>query len=73
MIERHPLTDPAEIEAALEKCLHRGYTTAKRFALITGWKYDTAKDYLDGLCKGDNPRLRRYKEGTTYHYVTVSK
>lgn len=73
VIERHPLTDPAEIEAALEKCLHRGYTTAKRFALITGWKYDTAKDYLDGLCKGDNPRLRRYKEGTTYHYVTVSK
>jgi hypothetical protein len=28
-----------------------------------------AKNYLDSLCQGDNPRLRCYQEGRTWHYV----
>ena len=71
--ERHPVNDPKELEKILEKCLRIGYTTVERFQWATDLKYLTAKRYLDGLCKGDNPRLRKYKEGTTNHYIWKEK
>jgi len=73
VIERHPLSDPAELEEALQKSLISGFTTAKRFTYFSGLKYNTSKRYLDGLCKGENPRLRRFKEGSSYHYVPIKK
>ena len=73
VVKRNPLTDPAELEAALKTCLRRGYTTTARFAATAGLKYQTAKRFLDSLCRGENPRLRRFKEGTAYHYELVSK
>ena len=71
--ERHPVTDPEELEKVLEKCLRKGYTTVERFRWAADLKYDTAKRYLNSLCKGDNPMLRKYKEGRTNHYVLVKK
>ena len=73
VVERHPLTNPEDIELALQSCLSRGYTTAKRFSYKAGFKYDKAKDFLDNLCEGEHPRLQRFKEGTTYHYVKVNE
>ena len=71
--ERHPVTDPEELEKILEKCLRIGYTTVERFQWATDLKYDKAKSFLDNLCKCENPRLRRFKEGTTYHYIANKK
>ena len=73
VVKRNPLTDPAELEAALKTCLRRGYTTTTRFAATADLKYTKAKEYLDSLCKGEKPRLRRFKEGTAYHYEALSK
>ena len=47
----------------------RGYTTVKDFMDYSGLKRTTARRYLDGLCEGDNPAMRSYKEGQTRHYV----
>ena len=71
--ERHPVNDPKELEKILEKCLRIGYTTVERFQWATDLKYDKAKSFLDNLCKCENPRLRRFKEGTTYHYIANKK
>ena len=73
VVERHPLTKPEELEEALQSCLSRGYTTAKRFSYKAGLRYMSAKRFLDALCKGESPRLQRFKEGTTYHYVPLVK
>ena len=73
VVERHLVTDAEELEEALQKSMHKGYTTVKRFSNYSGMKYRSAKRYLDGLCKSENPRIRRYKEGTTMHYAPVVK
>ena len=73
VVERHPITDPEERLEALRKSLAHGYTTAKRFSYYCGLRYDTARKYLDSLCKGENPLLRRYKECRTNHYVFLKK
>ena len=38
-----------------------------------GMKYRSAMRYLDVLCKSENPRIRRYMEGTTMHYAPIVK
>ncbi len=58
---------------ALQKSLISGFTTAKRFTYFSGLKYISSKRFLDSLCKGENPRLRRFKEGSSYHYVPIKK
>ena len=73
VVERHPVTDAKELEEVLERCLKPGYTTVERFRRAADLKYDTAKRYLNSLCKGENPLLRKYKEGQTNHYRLVKK
>lgn len=73
VIERHPLTNPDELEEVLQKCLRPGYTTIKTFSIHSGLKYGTARNYLTGLCKGDNPCLRRVKEGNTVLFKAIRK
>ena len=34
-------------------------------------RYASAKKYLDSLCEGEHPRLRRKTIGTTFQYVPV--
>lgn len=71
--ERHPVNDPKELEKILEKCLKGGYTTIEYFRWAADLKYSTAKSYLNNLCKGDNPLLRKHKEGPTNHYLWAKK
>lgn len=73
VVERHPVTDARELEEVLVRCLKPGYTTVRTFSIRSGMKYRSAKRYLDGLCKSENPRIRRYMEGTTMHYAPIVK
>lgn len=73
VVERHPIDDPEGRLEALRKSLIHGYTTAKRFSYFCGLRQDTARKYLDSLCKGDEALLQRYKEGRTNHYVFIKK
>lgn len=71
VVERHLVSDPAELDKILEECLRPGYTTAKIFAYHSGQGYRTAQRYLNALCKEENPKIRRWKEGNTVLYKPV--
>ena len=71
-IERHPVETPEELEDALRKSVTKGYITVKVFAWHAGLKYHTAKRLLDRLCKGEQPRMRKRKEGTTNQYFPIN-
>ena len=63
--------DNEAMEAALLKSMRNGYITIKSFQYHSGLKYNSAKNYLDSLCKGDNPRLSNYREGHAWHYAVL--
>ena len=67
------LHDPKAMEEALRKALRKGYTTVNGFCFHCGLNYYTARRYLNSLCEGENPRLRKKKEGTVMHYLPVKK
>lgn len=60
-----------ERQKALRESFYEGYTTVKRFMNKSGLGETTARAYLENLCKGDTPLLRRYREGTTKHYRLI--
>ena len=60
--------DEQAMAAALQRSMQHGYATISSFRRCSGLKYKSAKRYLDSLCEGDAPLLRRYKEGATLHY-----
>lgn len=64
--------DPKMMDEALRKSNRNGYVTISTFKIFSGLKYNSAKNYLDSLCQGEHPRLRRYKEGRTWHYAVIS-
>jgi uncharacterized protein YjhX (UPF0386 family) len=61
--------DPQAMDEALRKSVRHGYITIKTFQVFSGLKNKSAQRYLDSLCQGEHPRLRRYKEGRTWHYM----
>ena len=63
--------DPKAMDDALRRSAHHGYITISTFMYFSGLKYNSAKDFLDSLCVGDQPRLNRYKEGRTWHYIVL--
>ena len=63
--------DPKAMEKALRSSTHNGYITVSFFMYHSGLKRKSAKAYLDSLCEGDNPRLRRYREGRMWHYDVI--
>jgi hypothetical protein len=65
--------DPKAMEEALRRSTVNGYITISNFVWASGLKYNSAKHYLDSLCQGDNPRLRCYQEGRTWHYVFLKE
>lgn len=67
------LRDPVAMEEALGKALRKGYTTANNFCYYSGLKYYTARRFLNSLCEGENPRLRKRKEGTVMHYIPIKR
>ena len=60
--------DPKAMDAALERCLRLGYVTVPEFMIFSGLKRDSAKTYLDSLCKGEHPRLRKVWESRRWLY-----
>ena len=69
------LQDTTFMRRALKRSMANGFTTIRQFCECTGLKYHSAKNYLDELCEGDSPQLRRERIGATYHYfpATVTK
>lgn len=61
--------DNEAMEVALRKSTRNGYITIKSFQNHSGLKYNSAKNFLDSLCKGDNPKLTSYREGRIWHYA----
>ena len=45
-----------------------GYATIPEFMIFSGLKRDSAKSYLDSLCKGDNPRLWKVRASRRWLY-----
>lgn len=65
------MNDPKTMEEALRQSCRNGYTTISTFMEFSHLKRKSAKAYLDSLCEGDHPRLRRYHEGRTWHYLLL--
>jgi hypothetical protein len=49
--------------------VYNGYITISTFMIYSRLKRKSAQRYLDSLCEGAHPRLRRYREGRTLHYI----
>ena len=65
--------DEAFMTDTLRRALNPGFTTIRIFMAMSGLKYHSAQRYLDQLCSGDLPTLRKTKFGTTYHYFPLQK
>ncbi len=65
--------DEAFMEKALNRALKPGYTTIGIFMAVSGLKYHSAQRYLDRLCFGDHPTLKRKKIGSSYQYFPLKK
>ena len=65
--------DEAFMTDTLRRALNPGFTTIRIFMAMSGLKYHSAQRYLDQLCSGDYPTLRKTKFGTTYHYFPLQK
>ena len=63
--------DEAFMTDTLRRALNPGFTTIRIFMAMSGLKYHSAQRYLDHLCSGDYPTLRKTKFGTTYHYFPL--
>ncbi|MBP3767784.1 MAG: hypothetical protein J6I31_05840 [Prevotella sp.] len=70
----HELRQSGAIEAALQElCANRNSFGVDHFVALTGMKYNTAREFLNNLCQGEHPRLRRYKYGNKLCYRDASK
>ena len=65
--------DDAFMAEALRRSLRNGFTTIGIFMVVAGLKYHSAQRYLNGLCSGEHPTLRKMRIGTTYHYFPLQK
>lgn len=60
--------DPQAMDEALRRSMKLGYTTIPEFMIFSGLRRDSAKAYLDSLCKGDQPRLWKVRESRRWLY-----
>ena len=60
--------DEKAMDEALRQSLRLGYTTIPDFMVFSGLKRDSAKTYLDSLCKGEHPRLRKMLKSRRWLY-----
>ena len=65
--------DEAFMAEALRRSFRNGFTTISIFMVVAGLKYHSAQRYLNRLCSGEHPTLRKMKFGTTYHYFPLQK
>ena len=55
-------------DEALRRSMKLGYTTIPVFMIFSGLRRDSAKTYLDSLCKGEHPRLWKVRESRRWLY-----
>lgn len=67
------INDAKFMDEALQRSILHGHITIRTFMQNSGLKYHSAKDFLDSLCEGKKPRLSRYKEARTWHYLVIEK
>ena len=60
--------DEKAMDEALRRSMKLGHTTIPEFMIFSGLKRDSAKTYLDSLCKGDHPRLWKVRESRRWLY-----
>ena len=60
--------DAKAMDEALRRSLRLGYVTIPEFMIYSGLKRDSAKTYLDSLCKGEHPRLWKVWESRRWLY-----
>ena len=60
--------DEKAMDEALRRCMRLGYVTIPEFMIFSGLKRDSAKAYLDSLCKGEHPRLWKVRESRRWLY-----
>lgn len=65
--------DEAFMAEALRRSFRNGFTTISIFMVVAGLKYHSAQRYLNRLCSGEHPTLRKMRIGTTYHYFPLQK
>ena len=67
-VGNNQMYDEKAMDEALGRSLRLGYTTIPDFMVISGLKRDSAKTYLDSLCKGEHPRLRKMLKSCRWLY-----
>ena len=60
--------DAKAMDEALRRSLRLGYVTIPEFMIYSGLKRDSAKTYLDSLCKGEHPHLWKVRESRRWLY-----
>lgn len=66
------MADKQKLEQILARILgDGGYTTVRRFALMSQLTYYSARKQLNEWCQGENPKLLRTKRGQEYIYTAV--
>lgn len=63
--------DQQAMDKALQLSMKTGYTTVPEFMIHSHLKRDSAKHYLDSLCQGDHPRLKRICKSRRWFYFPI--
>ena len=58
---------------ALKSSMKAGFTTIRSFMAVSGLKYYSAQRYLNSLCIGENPTLKRQRISGSLHYFPLSE
>lgn len=65
--------DDAFMAEALRRSMTAGFTTIRSFMAVSGLNYYSAQRYLNSLCTGENPTLKRQRMSGSLHYFPLSE
>ena len=65
--------DDAFMAEALRRSMKAGFTTIRSFMAVSGLNYYSAQRYLNSLCSGENPTLKRQRMSGSLHYFPLSE
>ena len=68
LVGNSQMYDHHAMDEALRQSMQMGYTTIPEFMTYSGLKRDSAKTYLDSLCRGEHPRLQKVRESRRWLY-----
>ena len=68
----HELRESGQVEKVLKELMKQKSFTVNELVYESGLRYSTARAYLERLCKGDHPVLRRSRPGIYVRYYPVN-